>query len=67
MKKRELVKRLRELGFTLRRRGGGHDIWGDGRKSCTVPRHREIKDTLAKSILREAAASRAKRLGMPSD
>ena len=67
MTRRKLEKRLRDLGFEQIRRGGRHDVWGNGQRTIPVPRHREIGDALAKSILREAAASQAKRLGMPSD
>lgn len=67
MKRRKLEKRLRELGFGLRRHGRSHDIWGHGQKSLSVPRHREIQDALAKSILRDAAAAQPRRPGAPSD
>ena len=67
MKKRDLEKQLRELGLRLLRRGGKHDIWGHDQKSVPVPRHREIQDALAKSILRAAAAAQPRRPGAPSE
>jgi mRNA interferase HicA len=54
MKRRELERRLRELGWTLSRHGGRHDIWVRGEREIAVPRHAGINEYTAKSILRDA-------------
>jgi len=54
MKRRELEKRLKMLGWIFCRRGGRHDIWTDGEYEIAVPRHREINEYTARSILKGA-------------
>jgi predicted RNA binding protein YcfA (HicA-like mRNA interferase family) len=54
MKRRELEKRLRKLGWRLSRPGGKHDIWTDGEQEIAVPRHNEINEYTAKAIIKEA-------------
>ena len=54
MKRRELERRLRELGWKFLRAGGNHDVWTDGDRQEAVPRHREIHEILARAILRRA-------------
>ncbi|MDP4198275.1 MAG: type II toxin-antitoxin system HicA family toxin [Bacteroidota bacterium] len=56
---REVVRRLRLLGFTFDRHGAGsHEVWRhsiSGRK-VTVPRHaRDMAEGTLRAILREAA------------
>ena len=54
MKRQELVQQIEKNGCTLIRHGGRHD-WYQNPKTgvCQpVPRHREIKEPLAKQILR---------------
>jgi mRNA interferase HicA len=60
MKRRELERRLRELGWTLQRHGGKHDVWvsADGSSTDYVPRHPEINERLARAILRRAEERR---------
>ena len=52
MKKRELEKALRQLGWTLLRHGRRHDVWTDGEREEAIPRHTEINEKLAQTILR---------------
>ena len=54
MKRRELVRRLQEMGCVLLRNGGRHDWYQNTRtKVCQpVPRHVEIKEHLARQILK---------------
>lgn len=52
MKRRDLIRLLEENGWWLLRRGGNHDIYTNGQKSEPIPRHSEIKEELAKSIIR---------------
>ena len=56
MKRRELEKRLRALGWSLVRHGGKHDVWSnaDGTRSEYVPRHSEVNELVAKAILKSA-------------
>jgi mRNA interferase HicA len=56
MKRRELEKKLKALGWSFLRRGGKHDVWSnrDGTKTDYIPRHTEINEQLAKAILRNA-------------
>jgi mRNA interferase HicA len=53
MKKRELERRLRECGWRFLRHGGRHDVWTDGESEEYVPRHAEVNEQLARSILRK--------------
>ena len=57
MKHRDLVKKIEELGCTFIRHGGNHDWYHNPvtKVSQPVPRHREIKDHLAKHILKAYA------------
>jgi hypothetical protein len=50
----ELERRLRRLGWWLRRHGRRHDIWTNGEHEIPVPRHNEVNDYTARGILREA-------------
>ena len=55
-KYRNLIKKLRYLGFVFRRNtGGSHEIWWNAktRKTCVVPHHKEIKSGTVKSILKQ--------------
>ena len=54
VKKRELEKRLRRLDWVFLRHGGKQDVWTDGEREEAVPRHAEINENLARSILRRA-------------
>ena len=54
MKRRDLDRRLRQLGWTLVRHGGRHDLWTDGRTYEAVPRHADIHERLALAILARA-------------
>ncbi len=57
---REVIKKLRKLGFAFRRAtGGSHEIWWNEstKKTCVVPHHREVKVGTLRSILKQAAIS----------
>jgi mRNA interferase HicA len=53
-KRREVQRRLRELGWRFLRHGGSHDIWTDGSNDTALPRHAEISEGTARSIIRYA-------------
>ncbi len=56
MKKTELDRALRDLGWWLERQGGRHEVWTNGEVTEFVPRHKEIDEHLARSILKRAQA-----------
>lgn len=53
MKRRNLIKTLVEMGCVLTRHGGKHDWYTNPKtkQSQPVPRHNEINENLAKSII----------------
>ncbi len=59
MKRRELEKRLRIAGCVLKREDASHALWINPRTGAieAVPRHTEIKEPLAKKILRGLGAA----------
>jgi mRNA interferase HicA len=54
MRHRELEARLKDLGWWFLRHGGSHDVWTDGERQEALPRHNEINERLAHTILRRA-------------
>ncbi|MFW5712020.1 MAG: type II toxin-antitoxin system HicA family toxin [Spirochaetota bacterium] len=58
MKKTDLVKKLRKAGCFLKREGSSHSLWMNPNTGVieAVPRHKEIKEPLAKKILRNMDA-----------
>ncbi|MHB1360106.1 MAG: type II toxin-antitoxin system HicA family toxin [Rhodocyclaceae bacterium] len=55
MKRRDLIRMLEQMGCVLVRNGGRHDWYThqDTRQSQPVPRHNEINEYLAKSIIKK--------------
>ena len=53
MKRRDLISKLEEMGCIFVRHGGKHDWYQNPitKISQAVPRHREIKEQLAKHII----------------
>ena len=60
MKRKELEKKLKKLGWWLKRHGGNHDIWTNGEDEEPIPRHGEVVEILAKKILKTAKYGRKK-------
>ncbi len=58
MKRRDLEKKLRIAGCYLKREGSSHALWINPKNGVieAVPRHKEIKDPLAKKILKNLNA-----------
>ncbi len=58
MKRSELEKRLRKVGCYLKREGGSHSLWINPQTDVVeaIPRHTEIKEYLAKKILKNLHA-----------
>jgi predicted RNA binding protein YcfA (HicA-like mRNA interferase family) len=54
VKRRDLIKELEKIGCIFIRYGGKHDWYQNPRTKVSqpIPRHREIKDQLAKHIIK---------------
>ena len=55
MKRAELIRQIEELGCVLIRHGGRHDWYQNCETGACqpVPRHREIKEHLARHIIQK--------------
>ena len=53
MKRKDLINRLQNAGFSFERHGAGHDVYRRGSDVEYVPRHREINEKLAHAIIRK--------------
>jgi mRNA interferase HicA len=62
MKRRDLLKQLAEMAdakqvsFVFVREGANHTVYRFGENNVPIPRHNEIPERLARSILRKAEA-----------
>ena len=58
MKRKDLERKLRFAGCYLKREGASHSLWVNPKNGAleAVPRHAEIKDPLAKKILKNLKA-----------
>lgn len=55
MKRRDLIRQLEAAGYKKERDNGGHTIYAkEDCRPIPVPRHRELNENTAKSILRTA-------------
>ncbi len=52
MKRNDLITQLEELGAIFKEGGKHTKVYLNGKQS-TIPRHREIKENTAKSILKQ--------------
>ena len=52
MKNKDLIKLLENNGWYLKRNGGSHDIYTNGIDCETIPRHKDVKENLAKAIIK---------------
>ena len=59
MKRRDLIAKLEEMGCVLVRHGANHDWYTNNatKISQPVPRHTEINEYLAKSIIKKLSGS----------
>ena len=53
MKRKDLIKKLKSIGFEIDRHGASHDIYIRGKDKEIIPRHNEINEILAKAILKK--------------
>ncbi len=51
-KRTDLIKILERNGWYLKRNGAGHDIYTNGIAVEPIPRRNEIKENLAKAIIK---------------
>jgi predicted RNA binding protein YcfA (HicA-like mRNA interferase family) len=58
MKRRDLIQQIEQMGCVFIRHGGRHDWYQNPltRMAQPVPRHREINEFLARSILRKLSS-----------
>jgi len=58
MNRRDLERKLRMAGCYLKREGASHSLWINPKNGAieAVPRHVEIKEPLAKKILKNLSA-----------
>jgi len=55
MKYKVLTTILKTHGFYFIRQGkGSHEIWGNSRRTMSVPKSREVNNMLAKRLISEA-------------
>ena len=60
MKRRELIKRLTTITtvagteLIFLREGSNHEVWSIGGERIVIPRHREINERTARSIIEQA-------------
>lgn len=47
-----MIKKLEKNGWWLKRTGGNHDIYTDGKNLEPIPRHKEINEDLAKAVIK---------------
>lgn len=52
MKRRDLMKLPEKNGWYLKRNGGNHDIYTNGQENEPISRQSEIKEDLAKAIIK---------------
>ena len=52
MKRKDLIQILENNGWYLKRNGANHDIYTNGKDNEMIPRHAEIKENLAKAIIK---------------
>lgn len=52
MKRKDLIRLLKQNGFILAREGANHSVYIKDGKMETIPRHKEIDEMLAKTIIK---------------
>lgn len=52
MKRRDPIKLLEKNGWYLKRKGGNHDIYTNGTDNEPISRQSEIKEDLARAIIK---------------
>ena len=52
MKRRELINKFEAKGWRFLRSGHKHDIYTDGQNLEQIPRHSDVNEKLARSMIR---------------
>lgn len=52
MKRRDLIRKLKEAGWWKVREGGNHTIYTNGIRTESISRQTEIKESVARAILK---------------
>lgn len=52
MKTKDLIELLERNGWKFKRHGGEHDVYTKDNVNETIPRHKEIRENLAKAIIK---------------
>ena len=61
MKRRDIIKKLEEEGYRILRDKGDHTVYyKKGKSLAVVPRHKEVNEVTAKTILKQAGISTEK-------
>jgi predicted RNA binding protein YcfA (HicA-like mRNA interferase family) len=65
MKTRDVHAHLRKSGWTLKRTGGGHDVYGHpkSKEHIAVPRHKQLKAPLIRGIMKASRVSEETEIG----
>lgn len=45
-------KKIKEYGYCFHHHGGDHDAYSNGKRMERIPRHKEVDEDLAKSIIK---------------
>lgn len=53
MKRGELLKLFKEAGWYFLRNGANHEIYTDGKNQEAIPRHPDIKENLARGLIKK--------------
>lgn len=52
MKRNDLIKLMEKNGWKMEREGANHTVYTNGTKREPIPRHSEINELLAKTIIK---------------
>lgn len=55
MKRKELINKIVGNGYKFLRHGSCHDLFSNGKRIETVPRHKNINEVLAKTIIKRCS------------
>ena len=53
MKRRELIKKFERQGWYLKRHGANHDVYTNGKETEVIPRHPDVNEKLAISLIKK--------------
>ena len=53
MKRRKLIRILEKNGWYFKRNGGNHELYTNGEQIEPIPRHPDVNERLARSIIKK--------------